>query len=152
MFKILGFLLLFAASAQAQPLGAGRYVLDTASCHRCDTGWIPDYYSKRIKYPLSSEALVRKVRAAVVFPKNFKGSGYVTVKFVVNCEGEKNCYHIYETDGRYQPIHFAKEITEPLLQFVKQLGPWPRATGKYRDYFAFLAFKIKDGVITNIIP
>jgi hypothetical protein len=80
----------------------------------------------------------------------------VTVRFIVNCKGEPGCFHIYEVDERYKIMAYPKELTEGLLQFVKNLGNWP--IGKYSntreetDYYAYLSFRIKNGKITHVIP
>lgn len=146
---------LFASPAHAQQqYGAGEFPIDTAACKLCDSvKYIPQYYSVHGKYPLSSEALVKKANATVHFPTGFSSNGYITIRFVVNCMGETNCFHIYEVDNAYKTTTFPKEVTRSLLDFVKQLGNWPRRTEQQKvNYYAYLTFRIQHGKITHIVP
>jgi hypothetical protein len=142
--------------AQQKMLGAGKYPFDS-TCKLCDTGkWIPEYYSLRIKYPLSSEAILNNAKAALVqYRTPFSGTGWVTIRFIVDCKGKPGCFHIYQVDENYLPAKFRVPFISALQIFlVEQMDAWPVGYVKNAatDYYAYVTFKIKDGRIENIIP
>src|SRR5262245_11881817 len=51
-------------------------------------------------------------------------TGYVTIRFIINCKGETGRFRIYELDNNYQPFHFNPKITDQLLLLTKQLKGW----------------------------
>jgi hypothetical protein len=86
-------------------------------------------------------------------------NGFVTIRFVVNCKGEKGDYEVLETTKNYEPTTFNKTLTDTLLAHVKGLDLWPLGYSKYdkqnpqsRDYYAFITFRFYNGKITEIIP
>ncbi len=80
-------------------------------------------------------------------------TGYLTVRFVMNCEGEKNRYRILGINERYKPKEFPTEISNTILEAVKQMDGWQVAVyqGTAYDSFNMLTFKMADGQITDII-
>ena len=150
-------ILLLPLSNNAQErLGAGQYPLPKTDCNYCDSiKKAAQYYSLKIKYPLSSDSLARRANREVPLPAGIQ-EAVVTVRFIVNCKGEPGCFHIYEVDEIYQPTRYPKNVSEGLHQFVKKLGNWPIGkysdTEKEADYYAYLSFRIKNGKITHVIP
>ncbi len=140
----------------AQPAriyGAGEYPTDKSTCILCDT---PDkliqYYSLRIKYPLSSKAIAARADSVCAIPNHI--TGYITIRFLINCRGEKTCFHIYQTNADNKNTDWGEAVTHTLKTFVADMPDWPVGTkgGKPIDYHAYLTFKIKNGKIENVIP
>jgi hypothetical protein len=144
-------------SGQNIILPDGEY-MDTTSVK--DTGCLDRniyYYQVGGKYPESSSSLLKK---AVVHLKNknevYSGSGYITFRFRIDCEGKimKNA-QVLQTDEKYVGSHFEKKLVNELWDFTRQLNKWKIAKspkGSTYSYTTFITFKIKDGKINNIIP
>jgi hypothetical protein len=148
------FLLPSFSYAQKQTvLGAGEYPIDSTECKLCDSVHkIVQYYQARIKYPLSSEAITDLANKKIALPPGT--TGYVTIRFIVNCKGEKNCFHIYQTDKESKTTNFGDDITGQFLEFVKDMPQWSVVYLREQavDYYAYLTFKLNNGKIENVIP
>ncbi len=87
-------------------------------------------------------------------PVDFKQSGFITIKFIVNCHLELCCFHTYEMDENYQPTPFNEDVKAQLMAFIKNLNGWK--SGKYEDkiinYRYYLNFVIKNGEFKHVSP
>lgn len=88
------------------------------------------------------------------YPVSKEQNGYVTIRFIVNCEGKSGRFRIEAMDFDYQPFQFDAKITEQLLEAVKGLNDWipVRRKEKSYDFYQYLTFKIKDGQIIKVLP
>ena len=119
-------------------------------------GTIQQYYAvdgghqggrKRLLGLLAQQPALQGARSA-------SESGYITVRFVVNCEGETDRFRVLQIDKSYQPTEFHSELVEDLLSFSKRLTDWLPAEyqGNHYDYYQYLTFKITDGKVVDILP
>ena len=152
------FLLLSSRSfAQNFVLPDGEY-MDTVSTQNEKCPKIYGYlYSVGGKYPENSASLLKKVQTFLQEKnENYLNSGYITFRFMVDCEGKLlRKIHVLQTDEKYSPCHFNKNLVNELFTFLKTLNEWKIAKSKEGDtylYKAFLTFKIKNGKVINIIP
>ena len=83
-----------------------------------------------------------------------KENGYITVKFLINCEGKTGLFRIQEMDEYYNESLFNKELVYDIFSFVKNLDGWIINTyeGKTVDYYQYLTFKIENGKVKEILP
>lgn len=86
-------------------------------------------------------------------------SGLVRVQFVVNCEGETGLIDINGFDEDYCPRQFNARITSQLLTICREhiatdqsIRQVDTASDLFRDVSISLAFRLKDGRITEILP
>ena len=82
-------------------------------------------------------------------------SGWLRIRFIVNCEGKAGRYRLLEADQDYKSFKFNKEISARLLELTKSIESWPiqyTRNEKPIDYYYYLTFKLKDGQIQEIIP
>ena len=94
------------------------------------------------------------------FKKNYnhkieKGqSGYITIRFVINCEGKPGRFRISEMDFDLTEKKISSRIKEKLLTTTKNAPGWVIYThkGKPYDYYQYLVFKIQNGQIEEILP
>ena len=84
----------------------------------------------------------------------FDESGWLRIRFVVNCEGEAGRYRVMASDFDYQEKRFDKRIVNQLLELTKKIGKWPQKKYRslYGDYYMYLIFKIKDGQLIEVLP
>ena len=86
-------------------------------------------------------------------------NGYVTIRFVVNCQGEADRYRIYEIDAELKETRFDEALKNQLLGLTKELKGWKpgefqafrNRPGKF-DFYQYLTFKIREGELIDILP
>jgi hypothetical protein len=139
-------------------LSQGEYMDTTLVISpKCSPPYRIFYYQVKAKYPVSSETLLREAKDFMKEKGHtYAGSGYVTFRFYVDCEGTMSRIKVMQTDEDYKPARFQKGFVEELYQFAKKMNKWPTGIEiqdiKNINYIAFISFKIKNGEITNIIP
>lgn len=81
-------------------------------------------------------------------------SGYITIRFIVNCEGKTGRFRIQQMSQDYKELKFNENFVAHILEFVKRLDGW--LIGNYRgenvDYYQYLTFKVNNGIVTEILP
>lgn len=134
--------------------------LDNPDFHLC----IPDYIAQYMSSGLSGESAIdykgEKMAIEKVFNEKYKPeftkkeSGYIRIRFVVNCQGKTDRFRIIASDENYKEKTFDKNITDQLLDITKSLDGWNVKTYENQafDYYQYLIFKIKDGQIEKILP
>lgn len=115
------------------------------------------YYQVGGKYPENSRSLLSKAQAFMHDKnKSYHGSGYITLRFAIDCEGKMGRkVQVLQTNEKYKSFHFDKKFVNELHSFLKTLDKWKIAGSKESSpffYTSFITFKIKDGKIINIIP
>lgn len=115
------------------------------------------YYELGVKYPRSSEALLKEVTTVIEAEKiQARGTGYVTFHFFVNCEGKTSRFSVLQTSEDYRPAHFSPDLIKILYDYTRKLDQWPariEAEGiSMLNYFAYVSYKFKDGKPVAIIP
>jgi hypothetical protein len=147
----------FFAKAQNIVNVYGEY-MDTVfvSVKGCGNDVYDYYYSVDGKYPMSSPNLVKKAEDFLKNKPKYDVSGYITLRFMVNCEGKTSFYKVMQTDEKYATTHFDKNLVNDLYAFVQTLDQWKKCKSRNGNepinYKAYLSFKFKNGKIVNIIP
>ena len=133
--------------------------LDDHSLFRlCDNEkYIVDYYNgdpaagiiggKRSIQKLLDERLDRQ--------KLKSESGYLTYRFVINCQGEAGRFITEETDLDFNAKEFDRETVEHLYTIIRQLEKYRPTKLKYKevsDAYFYLTFKLRDGEIIDLLP
>lgn len=145
--------------------GPGEFKLDSVERLKlCAPTYIFQYYELNhynetpkyadFKNAKSSAQILNEWNAVFKKPENFTQSGFLTVRFVVNCTLETCCYHVYEMDENYQPTTFDDGVKKQLIGFIKNLNGWKSAEykGTPTNYFYYLNFVIKNGAFKNVSP
>ncbi len=124
-------------------------------CHGDE--YVAQYFNYAEDFPFVAEkdSLIRLFQSTYV-PVNKKGqSGYVRIRFIVNCKGESGRFRITESDFNYQPFQFKRKIIKQLYDITKNIEKWDVISDEVngpRDYYMYLIFKIKDGQLIEILP
>ena len=82
-------------------------------------------------------------------------TGIITIQFKVNCNGETGDFVLQQCDFNYQKTTVNKKITTYLLNQTKLLNDWIPAkdkNGEIVNSHTFFSFRIKDGVLLEILP
>ena len=121
----------------------------------CDSLAITEYYRADTHYRGGMRAIRLFFRTHYQPPAEAAGqSGYVRIRFVVNCKGETGRFDVLEMNRDYQAVCFQPSVSEQLLALTRELDAWEAGEfrGKTVDSFMFLTFKLKDGAIQDILP
>lgn len=84
-------------------------------------------------------------------------TGVIRIRFIINCEGKTGRFETMSFDPSYNAVPNPGHETEQLLNLTKELGPW--IPGKASDNSAqpidtyiFIAYKLKNGKVVDILP
>lgn len=87
-------------------------------------------------------------------PVSTNESGFIRIRFIVNCEGKTGRFRLIGSDQNYQEFTFDPRITDQLLSLTQKMDGWrilPDPENP-RDYYQYLIFKIDQGQIKEIMP
>lgn len=81
-------------------------------------------------------------------------SGFIRIRFIVNCNGETDRFRMLEGDLNYKTKTFSKKISQQILALTKSLKGWQQKIedGAPVDYYQYLIFRIENGKIIKILP
>jgi len=166
MKKILPLFLIccfFACQNDKPTLNVGDIVfdekIDDPNFQLCNENLIKQYY---VRYSSDKPSGYIGEKAAIVkeFSENYScpvmegEDGFITIRFVVNCEGEPGRFRFQEMDFNYLPKKFDKSIPDKLLNITKGLNQWisvSRGEKKF-DFYQYLTFRMEKGQIKKIMP
>lgn len=163
--KILVLLLLAFFACERQPLvkDVGDIPfdpsLDDPGFKPCDVRNIKQYYARQgdhtpAGYEGEKKAIVDFFKDKYQYPISESENGYVTIRFIVNCEGVLGRFRVQEMDFNYKPRSFNPAIKEQLLRLTKTLDKWVPVVknNKKLDFYQYLSFRIENGQIAKIMP
>ncbi len=130
--------------------------LDDPQFKRClDEKYSFQYYndSKGLQFKGEKIEIERKLET-LHLKSNPDSNGYITIRFIVNCEGKTGIFRMQQMNENYEEIAFDNKLTNQLLDFTKKLEGWiPKEyQGKKLDYYQYLTFKIENGKVSEILP
>ncbi len=110
-------------------------------------------FSQGMQYDGEKAAIVEVFRQdyeAVDVPQ----SGWIRIRFIVNCKGESGRFRLSASNTQYQAQEFDSRVTDQLLSITQSLNGWkPLPDSKDpRDYYQYLTFKIEDGALKEVLP
>lgn len=130
--------------------------LDDPNFKLCNEHKAQQYYNfdKGLMYKGEKPALLAHFNKGFKPPKKSTETGFVTIRFIVNCEGKTGWFRVLGIDNAYQPKKFSAALVDQLLLLTKQLNGWLVGdyNGKVYDYYQYLTFKIQNGQLVEILP
>lgn len=149
--------------ALAQSAGPDRFLaqvgdiafdpsLDDPSFKICDSQRVYQYYNMFSYYSR------HKREIADYFMSGYKaaasGTGYLTIRFIINCAGSAGRFRIYQLDSNYRECRLPEEIIGPVMKLLKSYKGWEPGSsqGKMYDTYQYIMFKLKKGAIECILP
>lgn len=120
----------------------------------CNKERIYQYYNPRAASYSKGKNGLKKFILENYENKGYQDSGYLTIRFVINCEGQAGRYVIHENDLDLIPKKFDPKLVEHLFDLTVQLKKWnPNIIhGKPSDSYMFLTYRIRNGEILEILP
>ena len=86
--------------------------------------------------------------------QDYQESGYVNLRFLVNCEGNPGWFEIIQMDLNLREVKLNEKMVNQLLELTADSGNW---NVLYRDkeplnYYMYISYRIENGAITEILP
>jgi len=137
------------------------FLLSLASCKDssefklCGLGICKPYYFTGLSYQGGLYQVEKEIKAHYTPVIDSSNNGVVRVSYKVNCEGELGdvTYETYNLD--FAKADLNPRLTEQLVNAVSKLSAWNPGKidgGNSVNSHGFLAFKIVNGEITEILP
>jgi len=122
----------------------------------CDSvSKIADYYNDRKAEFKGGKGRLRSILAETLDTTIIKGeSGYLTYRFVINCEGQAGWFVTEEANLNYDKIKFRDETRLLFYNILKTEKEWTNLMVRDipRDAYTYITFKLIDGKIVEILP
>lgn len=122
----------------------------------CHEDMVLQYYnfSNAIQYEGEKYAIEQAFKKNYKLDKISGENGFVSIRFIVNCEGDTGWFRVEQVDEAYEYKTFDESIIRTLLEITKSLDGWKKGEARdyVYDYYQYLTFKIEDGWITEITP
>lgn len=117
---------------------------------------IYDYYNGRASriYKGGKKAIWEIVQPQLDSEKLGKESGYLTFRFIINCEGEAGYFITEESDLDFKRKQFDSKLVTHFYEMVISMKDFtPTIIQKENvDAYAYLTFKLNDGELIDILP
>lgn len=142
------------------PLQVGDIYFDSKIDNRdfilCDESRVQQYFSfgKGLQYKGEKAKINEYFKEGLKTKKHKNESGFLTIRFIVNCQGKTGRYRVEAMNNEYNEMKFSADLTNNILNLTKQLDGWiiGEREGKKYDYYQYLTFKIENGELTEIMP
>ncbi|MEG0927765.1 hypothetical protein [Chryseobacterium sp.] len=133
--------------------------LDDADFKKCGVGknrpFSFQYYHGQppVDYKGEKIAIVEKLKKENISSEK-EINGYVTVRFLVNCEGKTGWFRLKHMNSELKDTILDEELENNLLKFTKSLNGWmpKEVKGLKIDYYQYLTYKIENGQVSEVLP
>ncbi|MBB6371124.1 hypothetical protein [Chryseobacterium shigense] len=111
------------------------------------------YGTKEFDYKGEKLAIIEKLQKEKISSES-KMNGYITVRFLVNCEGKTGLFRVQQMNADLKETAPDKELGEKLLRFTKSLDGWiPKEIKGFKaGYYQYLTYKIENGKVSEVLP
>lgn len=122
----------------------------------CNDKYLIYYYHVDTRYPAGTESLLSESKAFLAkIGQQYTGSGYITFRFMINCEGKMQRVRVMQVDDDYKTTHFEKRFVSDLNDYIHTLQHWKTGLSAFGqdhvNYIAYISFRIKNGEVINVI-
>lgn len=121
--------------------------IDDSNFKFCDSTKIVHSRSK-ISYKGGTKALEDEIESKFrLDKKNKKFTGYIFLRFAVNCNNETGRYRWQVFDEDFNKISFPTELKKDIIKIMKDLKGWESVNneGVFYDGYTFIVIKIVNG-------
>lgn len=128
--------------------------VDSGSFMVCDADKTFQYYYAGTKYMGERKAIRDEILSSLKTQSLSleNKSGYITIRFSVNCKGEAGMYRLLQIDENYSETTFNDTEVDKLITTVSELKNWKAGSLNDTpvDSYYQIHFKIKKGRIEDI--
>ena len=130
--------------------------LDDPKFKLCDENRVFQYYGfgKGLQYQGEKIEINQHFKEGLKLNEQVNESGFLTIRFIVNCEGKTGRFRVQGMDNHYAEKVFGDNLTNQLMSLTKKLDGWVigEHEGTPYDYYQYLTFKIENGLLIEIMP
>jgi len=120
----------------------------------CNENYIAQYYNTpELPYPNGKNGFRNYINLAYV-NNNYPDSGYLNIRFIINCEGKAGRFVIHENNLDLEPNAFSEDLKNQLFKLTSEIKDWKPIFlfEEARDSYMYVSYRIENGKITEIIP
>jgi len=119
----------------------------------CGSGELIGYYhSAAPRIYRGTKSKFRDFILANFENKEYEDSGFLNLRFHINCNGQVGNLEVNELDSDLKKSELTTELVAQIMALISRSENWePFAVEDY-NYYMYLNFKIEDGDISEIIP
>jgi len=105
-------------------------------------------------YEGEKKQLVKTINNKFNYLQTKGQTGYITVRFIINCKGQTGRFRVIEMDLNLKEKKFDKNISTQILNITKELDGWKslQRWEKKWDVQQYLTFKFENGILIDILP
>ncbi len=105
-------------------------------------------------YEGEKRRLVETIKEKFNYPRTKGQTGFITIRFIINCEGQTGRFRVIETDLNLKAKKFDKNVSTQILNITKGLDGWKilERWDKMWDVQQYLTFKFEDGILIDVLP
>ena len=128
---------------------------DRANFFLCDSARIYQYYRVGSSFDGEHRELVnyfrRHYRPGLLMPA---ASGYLVIRFVLNCRGETDRFRVKGVGFDFQDRTFPPAIVKQLLHLTRELRGWRpgQSNNTAADSYVYLTFILQNGQLADVAP
>jgi hypothetical protein len=128
--------------------------IDDPSFQLCNASSAYPYYGTETSSVLDKRILLEHFLSLNNQWKPHRESGYIVIRFMVNCHGQPGRYRVLSFDMNYQPKDFPRKMIDMLMDKTKELKSWNVISheGRQYDSYCYFTFKIENGLLTDVTP
>lgn len=105
--------------------------IDKANFYLCHKDFIIQYYNFSTSYKGGGKAIKEFILNHYVYKPAYKLiSGFITIRFVINCKGETGRFRVSHLDSDYKNVLINKDLVAQMLRLCKSLNHWIRGRTK----------------------
>lgn len=124
--------------------------IDDRNFKLCNFNTVQYFNLKReFQYEGEKMAIVEKFKQ-LNLKADANDNGYITIRFIVNCEGKTGRFRVQQFNSDYKKISFNDNFVTEILKFTQNLNGWKNL--EKQDYYQYLTYKIENGKVTEILP
>lgn len=140
--------------AYIQPENALDQPTDFTTCF--DQQFVNDYYNgdPDAAYNGGKQALLTDILGQLNPESLGDESGYLTFRFIINCEGRAGWFTTEQADLDYMQKQFSPVLVKHLLTILQSLDQWHPTVirAEKRDAYCYLTFKLDHGQLIDLLP
>jgi len=119
----------------------------------CDSTRISSGRS-RLRYIGGSNKLRNEITSKYLYNQEHETfSGYIVIRFLVNCEGKSGRYRAQSLNLDFSPLNAPSDLLEYSIELVKSFDNWTKSSGNdsKKEYSKFINLKINNGKIQHVL-
>lgn len=108
----------------------------------------------RLRYIGGTNKLRKDITSKYLYSQEYETfSGYIVIRFLVNCEGKSGRYRAQFLNLDFSPLSAPSDLLKYSIELVKSLDSWTKSSvyDSKEEYSKFINLKIKNGKIQHVL-